>query len=114
MLTAPKDSGCIGDDLESLDDAVKVLLPKGISGEAPSSGTMVGSIIVMQDSSGQLTYRPVSIDSLFPEISEDIGTPEGFDHMINDLDRKMTALAHKIDLAGRDLYLTNVKKKDMP
>ncbi|MBQ7425148.1 MAG: helix-turn-helix domain-containing protein [Lachnospiraceae bacterium] len=114
MLTSPKEVGCIGDDLESLEDAVKALFPNGISGEAPSGGTMVGSIIVMQDSSGQLTYRPVSIDGLFPEISEDIGTPEGFDHMINDLDRKMTTLAHKIDLAGRDLYLTNIKKRIRP
>ena len=114
MLTSPKECGCIGDDLESLEEAVKALFPNGVSGEAPSGGMMVGSIIVMQDSSGQLTYRPVKIDSLFPEISEDIGTPEGFDHMINDLDRKMTALAQKIDLAGRDLYLTNIKKKDTP
>ena len=114
MLTSPKEAGCIGDSLETLEDAMKALFPNGTSGESPSGGTKVGSIIVMQDNDGQLTYRPVSINGLFPEISEDIGTPEGFDHMINDLDRKMTALAHKIDLAGRDLYLTNVKKKDMP
>ena len=114
VLTSSEESGSIGDSLESVEDAIKTLFPGGLSVEQPSGGTRVGSVIVMQDGDGQLTYRTVTADALFPEINEEIGTPEGFDHMINDLDRKMTALSHEVNLAGRDMYLTNLKKNNMP
>ena len=73
----------------------------------------IKTVICMKDSSGQLTFRVVGGNSLFPGIDEGcISTPEAFEHTINQLDREMSDLSRKVDLAGRELFLTNLKKNN--
>ncbi len=110
ILNSPDECAGVVDNKNDLEHAVHNMFPDDLA--TPSVGTQVSTIVCMKDSDGQFSYQTVKADALFPDINEQsIGTPEGFDNTINELDRQMTALSHKINLAGRDLYLTNVKKR---
>ena len=115
ILSSPTESIRVADSLEDINQALEVLFPNIVAGKPPTGGTLVGTVICMQESDGQLSYRAVSSNALFPEIDEDcFRTEEGFDCTINNLDRQMTILSQKVNFAGRELFLSNVKKKDMP
>ncbi len=113
ILNSPDECTGVVDNINDLEQAVHNMFPDDLA--TPTEGTQVISFVCMKGSDGQLSYQTVKPDALFPDINEQsIGTPEGFDKTINELDRQMTALCHKINFAGRDLFLVNVKKKDTP